>query len=80
MELPRIYEDKLAAERLLAAEALANNPQVVAPLQTNGQKQQEDGEDLMQPPPAPPKQRQSHKPRQSANNRASSKHSAKDQS
>ena len=28
MDLPRIYEDKLATERLLAAEALANNPQI----------------------------------------------------
>ena len=48
MELPRIYEDKLAAERLLAAEAIKNNPQVP-------QQSEEAGvEDSMQPP-APPK-------------------------
>jgi hypothetical protein len=48
MELPRIYEDKLAAERLLAAEAIKNNPPVP--------QQSEDAgvEDSMQPP-APPK-------------------------
>ncbi len=64
-DLPKIYEEKLLADKLAAAEALANNPQPVQQSSASGKEANQEDPSSMNPSSTAPK-RHSNKPRQSA--------------